>query len=315
MKNSSVSDITIAIFSHNHFNTIEKAIEGILHQKTKYSYTIYLVDDGSSDGTQDIIHKYSQQYPDIIRPLIFKENEGVFKRAVQIYISSKSKYLSWLDADDYWIYEYKLQNQIDFLNKNPDFAGCFHDAKIISEFSYENPSINQIIYFYKYYSQFNHYTPIFYPYQLLERNIIPTASLVFRNVDLNEFFEKYKKYNLTQHSLSWALHLYIIKNSKFYYFNEPWSVYYDHKKGYSKTENKKLFVLNNIKIYKILSSDNYYKHYKNKIYQMIARHYEELSYSETPINIEYGFYTQLYYLFFIKSNIWYYIQRALKKLI
>ncbi len=287
-------DITVAILSRNHASTVERAILSVLSQKVTYSYQLLLFDDASTDHTQEILQKYHLQKPENIKLFLFDQNEGPVKRAKQIYENSKSKYLCWLDADDYWTYEYKLQTQIDFLEQHPEYVGCFHDAQIISSIKNTNETFqHQTLQKYKYYSQFNHYEPDFYPYHLLMRNIIPTASLVFRLKNFDAFFNHYI---LPPYSFSWAFHLYIIRNSKFYYFNECWSVYYNHAEGISKKIPAEHFTLNNIKILKWYKNDAFYKKYKNKLFYSIAQEYEILTYRNKKTYLKYGFLMQYYFL-------------------
>lgn len=300
-----MNDITIAILSHNHINTVERAIQSVLSQKITYTYQILLFDDASTDGTQEILKKYHQKYPDKIQLFLFDKCEGPVIRARQIYQNSHSKYLCWLDADDYWIYENKLQKQIDFLENHPEYVGCFHDALIVSSINENNEIANrQSLKKYKYYSQFNHYEPDFYPYHLLMRNIIPTASLVFRLLDFDKFFNHY---SLPPYSFSWAFQLYIIRNSKFYYFNECWSAYYDHSEGISKKISAEKFTLNNIKFLKWLLKDHFYKIYKNKLYLAIAHEYEILTFQHSRFNAKFGFLMQYYYFKFWFLGSWWYV--------
>jgi hypothetical protein len=105
---------------------------------------------------------------------------------------------------------------------------------------------------------------------LIERNIIPTASLVFRNINLAAFLDNY---SAKEFSLSWALHLEIIKNSKFKYFNETWSVYRDHPEGYSKKNKLTDFKFNNIRILENLLKDPAWNYYKADIYRSICNEY------------------------------------------
>lgn len=306
-------DITVAILSHNHASTVERAILSVLLQKVTYSYQLLLFDDASTDNTQEILKKYHLQKPENITLFLFDQNEGPVKRARQIYENSKSKYLCWLDADDYWTYEYKLQNQVDFLENNPEYTGCFHDAQIISSVNEEDKTAHrQSLKKYKYYSQFNHYEPDFYPYHLFQRNIIPTASLVLRLLDFDAFFNQYP---FPPYSFSWAFQLYIIRNSKFYYFNECWSVYNDHAEGISKKNSSEAFTLNNIRILLWFKKDSFYKQFKNKIYLSIAREYEILAYTHENMHLKYGFKMQKYYFKSWRLTAWWFLKSTLKQII
>ncbi|MBI4645433.1 MAG: hypothetical protein HY738_02280 [Bacteroidia bacterium] len=120
---------------------------------------------------------------------------------------------------------------------------------------------------FQYYSQFNRYRPDFFPWDLLQRNIIPTASLMFRNLDYSAFFEYFGYVSL---SLNWVIHLYLIRYSKFRYFNEAWMVYNDHGHGVSKYVNHNEFKKTNIKVLKKLIKDDYYKNIKKDVFAAIT---------------------------------------------
>lgn len=265
--------ITIAILSHNHEKYIEKSINSVLSQSTTYSYELLLFDDGSIDNTQNVINEYYNKYPSKIKIFCFNECKGPVYRAKQIYGNCKYKYIAWLDADDYWTYHSKLQIQLDFLENNPEYSGCFHDALIHCIEGSENniQAKLQSLKKYRYYSQFNHYEDEFTPNLLISRNIIPTASLVFKNMDFNNFFNNYK---FQIFSFSWAFQLEIIKGNKFKYFNRCWSVYLDHEEGLSKKFSAEKFTLNNISILKYLKNNSAFKNYSATINNCILREYE-----------------------------------------
>ncbi|PKP22319.1 MAG: hypothetical protein CVU05_04415 [Bacteroidetes bacterium HGW-Bacteroidetes-21] len=271
--------VSVGIVAHNHVNYIARAIESVLHQKVSFAIDLIIFDDASSDGTAEIIEKYQKDYPDIIRIFLQKEKKGQVAIARELASEMKGKYSAWLDADDFWTYHGKLQCQIDFLEQNSDYTACFHDAMIKSSVATEPnalpTAIQQAHDKYRYYSQFNTYSPDFYPHNLLRRNIIPTASLVFRNRDFMPFFNSF---HLPPYSFSWALQLFIIRQSRFYYFNRCWSVYLDHTEGFSKKQSADSFSLNNVRILKSLLKDNYYKRFKNKIYLSIAAEYDCIIY-------------------------------------
>jgi len=267
--------LSIVIITYNHDTFIGKAIDRILLQKVNFDYELIICDDASGDRTQEIITGYQQKNPGIIKPYFSPQNKGALAMAEKAFKMASGNYLAWLDGDDYWTYEGKLQYQVDFLDKNPSYSGCFHDAAIISTCKIPSKS-NDLLYYnqWKYYSQFNKYTPDFYPWDLIERSLIPTASLVCRKECLAaDVFERYSDIKL---SINWLFHLIIIKNSRFRYFNELWSVYKDHSEGISKKAGKEEFKHSNIRIFKKLLADDYYTYLRKDIYKAISKEYYQL---------------------------------------
>ena len=118
--------LTILIVSHNHAAYIEQGLESILAQKTQYPYQIIVVDDGSDDKTPDILRRYDKKHKNIEIHL-GKENTKTDLRAVQASgVKINTKYIAYLDGDDYWLGADKIETQIGFLEKNPKFNGTCH---------------------------------------------------------------------------------------------------------------------------------------------------------------------------------------------
>jgi len=300
--------VSVGIISHNHQSFIEKAIKSVLSQNINFSLELLIIDDASEDDCQKIINSIAAEYPSTITAFINNENIGPINCARKLLSEAKGKYIAWLDADDYWLYNDKLQLQVDFLEKNVDYIGCFHDAHIKSTIN-KNEQASQSLNKYRYYSQFNSYENDFYPFHLLQRNILPTASLVFRMRDFTYFLNNYK---LPLHSFSWAFQLEIIKNGKFRYFNRCWSVYLDHSEGLSKKLSSTDFTLTNINILKQLKKDSYYKRYKNKIFLSIAKEYDCIVYNNGKINRKYAFKSQCNYFKAWWFTGWYYLLSYMK---
>jgi glycosyltransferase involved in cell wall biosynthesis len=105
-------------------------------QKTNFPVEILIHDDASTDGTADIIREYEQKYPDIIKPIYQIENQyskSIDPFSTYIFPRIQGKYIALCVGDDYWIDEYKLQKQVDFLEANEDFSICFHPVKVYNE--------------------------------------------------------------------------------------------------------------------------------------------------------------------------------------
>lgn len=125
--------VSISCITYNHEKYIEHAIQSFLMQKTDFKYEILIHDDASTDSTADIIKKYQQKYPDIIKPILQSENQ--YSRGVK-HISytynfnrAKGKYIALCEGDDYWTDKYKLQKQVDYMESDSECTLCTHSVK------------------------------------------------------------------------------------------------------------------------------------------------------------------------------------------
>jgi glycosyltransferase involved in cell wall biosynthesis len=116
--------VSIVCHTYNQENYIEDTIQGFLKQKTKFPFEVIIHDDASLDGTKKIVASYVEKYPKILKPIYQEENQ-FSKRNISAsftYPASKGKYIAHCEGDDYWIDEYKLQKQVDFLEQNEDYV-------------------------------------------------------------------------------------------------------------------------------------------------------------------------------------------------
>lgn len=92
-------DLQIIIPAYNAEKYIAQCLESALHQDTKYSYLITVVNDGSTDRTPEIIEFYHVKFPDRIE-VINQENKG-FSGARNVALRVfKGRYITFLDSDD-----------------------------------------------------------------------------------------------------------------------------------------------------------------------------------------------------------------------
>lgn len=113
--------ITIGIPFFNAENYLEDAICSVLAQ-TYDSWELVLVDDGSTDNSLFIAHKY-ENYDNRIRVISDGENKKLPFRLNQIIKESKYDFIARMDADDLMSND-RLEKQINFLinNEGIDFV-------------------------------------------------------------------------------------------------------------------------------------------------------------------------------------------------
>lgn len=90
-------DLSIIVPIYNYVNLIEKNILSILNQKTKYSFELILVDDGSTDGAEEIVKKYSSNEK---VKAIFQTNQGIAGARNTGLNNAVGKYIMFVDCDD-----------------------------------------------------------------------------------------------------------------------------------------------------------------------------------------------------------------------
>ena len=105
-------NISVVIPCFNRKNTLSRSIDSVINQTHKPS-EIIIVDDGSTDGTRDLIFK---SYPDI--KYFFQTKKGVSSARNKGIRESSSEWIAFLDSDDEWLPQ-KLEKQKNQLEKHP----------------------------------------------------------------------------------------------------------------------------------------------------------------------------------------------------
>ena len=127
--------VSICCITYNHEPYIRDCLEGFVMQKTNFPFEVLIHDDASTDHTAEIIREYEAKYPDIVKPIYQTENQYSQGINVLAFIinCAQGKYIALCEGDDFWSAPDKLQRQVDFMERNPDFAVCFHDVNIVDD--------------------------------------------------------------------------------------------------------------------------------------------------------------------------------------
>ncbi len=96
---------------------VAETIESILGQ-TVPPLEIIVVDDGSTDGTQEALRPFG----DRIR-VLSQENQGPSGARNHGLEESRGEFIAFLDADDLWVAD-KLERQLHLMDARPDLALC-----------------------------------------------------------------------------------------------------------------------------------------------------------------------------------------------
>ncbi|KKQ75905.1 MAG: Glycosyl transferase, family 2 [Candidatus Woesebacteria bacterium GW2011_GWB1_38_5b] len=113
--------ISVVMPVYNAVKYLRLAIKSILDQ-TFADFEFIIVDDGSNDGSWEIIKKIAKTDKRII-PLRNRTNLKICKTLNRGIELARGKYVARMDADD-WCYPYRLKMQYEFMEKNPEVVIC-----------------------------------------------------------------------------------------------------------------------------------------------------------------------------------------------
>ena len=108
-------DVSVLIPAYNCERTIRRAIESAL-QQTFQDFELIVVDDGSLDGTLEVVKTIVDPRIKVVR---HPENSGEAEARNTAIKSSSGRYLAFLDSDDEWLPE-KLSRQMEAIRKEPE---------------------------------------------------------------------------------------------------------------------------------------------------------------------------------------------------
>lgn len=120
--------VSIVLCTYNRKEMVRESIDSILAQ-TYQDFELLIIDDGSTDGTRDILKQYQDER---IRLFLFDENR-YYCRAANFGIQQmQGDFLAIANSDDIW-YPTKLERQMEYLEKHPECGACFTYADVIDE--------------------------------------------------------------------------------------------------------------------------------------------------------------------------------------
>ena len=113
--------ITALVDTYNHEKYIEQALASVLEQGLPAAeLEIVVVDDGSTDETASIVHKFAPRVK-----LVRKKNGGQASAFNAGFAEARGEMVATLDGDDWWA-PAKLATVAEALEKNPEVAAVGH---------------------------------------------------------------------------------------------------------------------------------------------------------------------------------------------
>jgi GT2 family glycosyltransferase len=117
--------ISTVILSYNSVNPIQRCLDELISSLLKFDEEseVFIVDNGSKDGSVELIkqyeNKYQESHPELIKPIFFSENTGTTYSRNAALKKAKGKFVLVLDSDAYINHD-AIKSLITYLEANKD---------------------------------------------------------------------------------------------------------------------------------------------------------------------------------------------------
>lgn len=113
--------VSVIVPCYNHEKYIIQCIESVINQTYK-NIEIIVIDDGSSDGSREILSNLQLKYN---FNLIFQGNKGLSNTLTDVIKNiANGKYITICSSDDYFV-DVKVEKQVIYLEEHKNYACCY----------------------------------------------------------------------------------------------------------------------------------------------------------------------------------------------
>ena len=254
-------DVSVILLTYNHERFLTQAIESVLAQRTRTPFELLITEDCSTDRTREIIDAFAARHPDRIQVLLSEHNLKSNESTLRALRAARGRYLAFLDGDDYWTSNEKLQDQVDFLDMHQQCTMCFHNATVIRD---DGSTLKR------------HVTATNLPTitelsNLLGGNYVAGCSAMIRRDVLQEIPAWYEHAPYGD----WPLYIFAAQRGSIGFLPETRGVYRVHDKGVWSSATRDRQIQGNIQFYNALA-DHLGPSFRPQILPRLARHYFEL---------------------------------------
>ncbi len=120
--------VSVAIITYNQAEFIHETLPGTINQDYA-NLEIIVADDGSTDGTAQVIRDYAQKYPSRVVPVLSKQNNGITINSNRALEACQGKYIAFQGGDDIFL-PGKISTQVDWMEEDEKRVLCGHDVEI-----------------------------------------------------------------------------------------------------------------------------------------------------------------------------------------
>lgn len=265
MENGDIA-VSVLITFYNNEMYVDECIKSVLRQKCDFAYEIVISDDGSTDGSREKISEWQVRYPKIISVYDMERDHEInylgpvraSRSRLNLLHHVRGRYFIFLDGDDYYLSDDKLQIQVDILENHPEYKACGHMMLLENKKTGESkylPDMSQ-----EYCKSIRKYWKADY---------IHTDAILFRSNDIKEINEEILHDDFNDNLITFML----LQRGKIFYYPKVMAEYRWTGEGIWTKQNEYINYLREIMSFEIECKIN------SKLLNIIClRHFQHLKF-------------------------------------
>jgi len=220
--------VSIIVPTYNHEAYIQSCLEGIFMQVINFPIEIIIGDDNSKDRNRERILESLEKNNDPLKNVVLLFHEKNLSQPPNLpgklnfmdcLKKCQGKYVALCEGDDYWSNSYKLQRQVELLEKRPEYSLVYHNVESNRSSNYRFQKANDFS---------------FYLEDSLSNKQGSTLSIMFRNFLFQRQLPTYFSKAING---DWCLEVISMTLGKGYYMKETMGFYRHHESGITKEAN------------------------------------------------------------------------------
>lgn len=120
--------VSICVITYNQIDFIHETLSSALSQDYA-NLEVVVADDGSCDGTAEVILEYAEKYPGRLVPLVGGPNLGVTGNSNRALMACRGKYIAFQGGDDVLL-PGKISHQVKWMEEDTQRVICYHDMDV-----------------------------------------------------------------------------------------------------------------------------------------------------------------------------------------
>lgn len=214
-----INRVSVLVTFYNQEKYVNQALSSVINQKANFGIKVLVGDDGSTDSTRDIVRQWMQKYPGKIEMYVMERRPGnhiagfrASQNRLNLLKHVETDYFIYLDGDDYFNYDGKLQHQVDILDatENADCIACGHNTDMLYPDGRCKPITSVEL-------KEGKYAPKYY----WRKVYFHTDTLLIRSLVIPSINTALLENNFNDNMITFS----IIQNGNLYYIPESWAVY------------------------------------------------------------------------------------------